>query len=61
MLFKIVKKSNGYSVHGHDINLHGLPTLEDCVEIIKIRKHPIFMREFSIRQNHYVFLITTFE
>ena len=61
MLFKIVKKSDGYSVHGHDIKLHGLPTLEDCVEIIKIRKHPIFMREFSIRQNHYVFLITPFE
>ena len=61
MLFKIVKKSDGYSVRGHDINLHGLPTLEDCVEIIKMRKHPIFMREFSIRQNHYVFLITTFE
>ena len=61
MLFKIVKKNDGYSVRGNEINLYGLPTLEDCVEIIKMRKHPIFMREFSIRKNHYVFLITPFE
>ena len=60
MLYKIVKENDGYSVRGNEFNLYGLPTLEDCVEIINIRMHPIFMWEFDLFKNHYVFLITPF-